>query len=83
MGIAKLLKCLHKQLKRSHADKIKQCDQLEELLNQLQKKEQALQQKLQKAKNISKRKRLKTDLKIVKLQLKKGRKRLDELNKNH
>ncbi|MFC1388978.1 MAG: hypothetical protein G8D81_17955 [gamma proteobacterium symbiont of Clathrolucina costata] len=66
--------------KRKLSDKAK-CDRIDELLGQLEKKEQRLKKKLDEEKNSKKYKRLKTDLKIVQAQLKKGTKRRDELSK--
>jgi len=82
MGIDKLVKCLRKRLKKGDEADIDKCEQLDDLLGQFEKKKQGLQRKLEKADGKSKRKRLKTDLKVIKLQLKKGQKRRNELDKN-
>jgi hypothetical protein len=79
MGITKLLENLNAYLVQGGKKSPAKCDQIDDLLDQLRDKEKKLKKKLEKEKNRSKRKRLKTDLKIVAVQLKKGRKRRDEV----
>ncbi|MES9854575.1 MAG: hypothetical protein ABW170_22390 [Candidatus Thiodiazotropha sp. L084R] len=81
MKVKSLLQNLKKMLEKAElSDKVK-CDRIDELLIQLEKKEKRLQGKLAKEKNSSKYKRLKIELRIVKAQLKKGKKRRQELSK--
>lgn len=81
MKIESLLQNLKKKLKKAElSDKVK-CDRIDELLIQLEKKQKRLQGKLENEKNSSKYKRLKTELKVVQAQLKKGKKRRQELGK--
>ncbi|MET0009428.1 MAG: hypothetical protein ABW124_18545 [Candidatus Thiodiazotropha sp. 6PLUC9] len=81
MKIESLLQNLKKMLKKAElSDKVK-CDRIDELLIQLEKKQKRLQGKLENEKNSSKFKRLKTELKVVQAQLKKGNKRRQELGK--
>ncbi|MBV2120090.1 MAG: hypothetical protein N0E59_21780 [Candidatus Thiodiazotropha taylori] len=81
MKINDLLDNLKKRLEKAELSDKAKCDRIDELLGQLEKKEQRLKKKLDEEKNSKKYKRLKTDLKIVQAQLKKGTKRRDELSK--
>jgi tRNA A37 N6-isopentenylltransferase MiaA len=81
MNINELLENLKKRLEKAELSDTAKCDRIDELLVQLKKKEQRLKNKLEEEKNSKKYKRLKTDLKIVQAQLKKGIKRRNELSK--
>ncbi|MES9904583.1 MAG: hypothetical protein ABW168_18135 [Sedimenticola sp.] len=81
MGIEKLLQNLNEYLDQGEKKNRVKCDRIDDLLVQLKKKKGSLKRKLEKEKSASKQKRLKTDLKIIELQLKKGAKRRDELAK--
>ncbi|MET0106164.1 MAG: hypothetical protein ABW072_13630 [Sedimenticola sp.] len=79
MGLEKLVKkvkaCLDKDgKKKTH------CDALESLLDKLKEKESKLQKKLSKETDPKKRKHLNLELKIIHVQMKKGKKRLEESN---
>lgn len=86
MGIKKLLKNLNEYLEKGKKKKKKNlvtCDRIDDLLEQLKEKEKKLKKQLDKEKNTSKRKRIKTELKVIALQVKKGVKRRDELCAKH
>ncbi|MBW9257428.1 MAG: hypothetical protein K1566_05085 [Candidatus Thiodiazotropha sp. (ex. Lucinisca nassula)] len=80
MKINELLDNLKKRLEKAELSDQAKCDRIDDLLEQLKKKEQRLKKKLDEEKNSKKYKRLKTDLKIVQAQLKKGTQRRDELS---
>lgn len=71
MGIHKIIKDLESIFKK---DKIKKphCEELNDLLKELEKKERKLKSEIDSEKNKKKRKKLKIDLKIVQVQLRKG-----------
>ncbi|MES9872589.1 MAG: hypothetical protein ABW146_05725 [Candidatus Sedimenticola sp. 6PFRAG7] len=79
MGLEKLVKkvkaCLTKDGKKNKSH----CDALSSLLEKLEEKEVKLQKKLAKETDPKKRKHLNLELKIINVQLSKGRKRLDEV----
>jgi hypothetical protein len=79
MGMKKLLKTLERQLLAAERKGYVDYDQIDELLEGIRKKEKKLKKKLQKEKDPGKRKTLKTELKIVALQLKRGSARRDKL----
>lgn len=79
MGIKKLVKHLQQQLAKGEKKGHVSCDRIDDLLLDLGKKEKKLEQKLSDEKNSAKRKHLKLELKIARLQLKKGKKRRAEL----
>ncbi len=81
MGLKKLLKNLNQYLDKGKKKKKNQvtCERIDKLLEQLKAKEKKLKKQLEKEKNTSKRKRIKTELKVISLQIKKGNKRRDEL----
>jgi hypothetical protein len=81
MGTKKLLKKLGKYLDNADMDDHEHCDQLDELLDKIRKKEQKLKSKLEGERDPEERKHLKTELKIVALQLKRGMARREELGK--
>ncbi len=79
MGLKKLIKNLqHHLAKGEHKDSVS-CDQIDELLGRLEKKENKLQRKLAKEKDSAKRKHLKLQIKIASVQRKKGLARRREL----
>ena len=80
MGIDKLIKDLQKQLSKGEKKgKDEHLDSIDQLLLELGLKEKKLEKKLDKAKGSGERKRIKLDLKVVKAQMKKGKKRRTEL----
>jgi hypothetical protein len=79
MGVKKLFKKLEKQLLAGEREGYVHHDQVDELLQSIRKKQKKLKKKLQKEKDPGKRKTLKTELKIVALQLKRGGARRDKL----
>jgi Skp family chaperone for outer membrane proteins len=80
VGIEKLLKDLKDYLDKGERKKKAHCERIDELLAKLEEKEAKLTRKLEKEKDSIKRKRLKTELKIVAVQRMKGAQRRDELN---
>ena len=80
MGIEKLLKDLTDYLDKGERKKKAHCERIDELLAKLEEKEAKLTKKLEKEKDTIKRKRLKTELKIVAVQRKKGVQRREELD---
>jgi len=81
VGIKKLIKDLQKQLSKSEQKDNAPLDHIDQLLLDLAKKERKLEKKLSEEKNSSKRKDLKLEIKIARLQLKKGKKRRTQLAK--
>lgn len=79
MGIDKLLDNLKDYLDKGEKEKHAQCERIDELLLKLSEKEKKLQKKISKEKNSTKRKQMKTDLKVIAIQYKKGMARRDEL----
>lgn len=79
MGLNKLLQSLNDYLNRGEMTASVRCERIDELLARLEVKKKKLEKKLDEENNPSKKKRLKTDIKIVTLQLKKGYKRRDKL----
>jgi hypothetical protein len=72
MGLKKLFKKLESQLLKGEGNGAVSPRQIDELLESIRKKEKKLKKKLCKEKDPGKRKTLKTELKIVALQLKRG-----------
>ena len=81
MGINKLIKDLQNQLSKGEKKGKAPLDRIDDLLGELKQKEKKLERKLDKEKNSSERKHLKLELKIVRVQLKKGKVRRAELAK--
>ena len=81
MGLNKLIKDLQNQLSKGGKKGKASLDRIDDLLGELKQKEKKLERKLDKEKNSSERKRLKLELKIVHVQLKKGKARRAELAK--
>jgi DNA-binding transcriptional MerR regulator len=79
MKIESLLKNLRKLLEKVELSDSAKCERIDDLLVQLQSKEERLKKKLKEKSDSKKYKRLKTELKIVQAQLKKGKKRRKEL----
>ena len=83
MGINKLIKNLQNQLSKGEKKGKVSMDRIDDLLGELKQKEKKLEHKLDKEKNSSERKHLKLELKIVRVQLKKGKVRRAELAKKY
>ena len=83
MGINKLIKNLQDQLAKGEKKGKASLDRIDDLLGELKQKEKKLEHKLDKEKNSSERKHLKLELKIVRVQLKKGKARRAELAKKY
>ena len=81
MGINKLIKNLQNQLSKGETKGKASLDRIDDLLGDLKQKEKKLKHKLDGEQNSSKRKRLKLELKIVHVQLKKGKARRAQLAK--
>jgi hypothetical protein len=79
VGIRKLIKNLQKQLAKSEKKGKAPLDRIDDLLLEMAKKERKLEQQLSEEKNPTKRKHLKLEIKMARLQLKKGKKRRAEL----
>ena len=74
MGIDKIVKKLGELLSDNLDSDGRYCDDIQELLEKLEKKKGKLEKKLKDTDNVSKRKKIKLELKIVEAQLKKGHK---------
>ena len=83
MGINKLIKNLQNQLSKGEKKGKVSMDRIDDLLGELKQKEKKLEHKLDKEKNSSERKHLKLELKIVRVQFKKGKVRRAELAKKY
>ncbi len=80
MGAKNLLEKLHKYLDRGESNKdAVRCDQIDIILDKLEKKEQKLRKKLDAEKDKSKQRELSMEMRIISLQRKKGSKRRKEL----
>lgn len=80
MGVNKLLEKLHKYLDKGEKNKASvRCDQIDLILDKLQKKERRLKKRLAAEKDKGKRKQLNMEVRIIALQRKKGNKRRKEL----
>lgn len=79
MAIDKLYKKLSDYLDKGERKKVAHCKRIDELLDKLKKKEAHLKKKLAKETDAAKQKRLKTELKVVRAQRKKGDERRIEL----
>lgn len=80
MGAKKLLDKLHKYLDQGEKKKdAVRCEQIDQILDKLDKKERKLRSKLENEKDKSVRKRLEMEVRIIALQRKKGSKRRKEL----
>ena len=80
MGLNKLLDNLKDYLDKGENSKKAHCDRIDELLVKLAEKEAKLQLKVENETNEAKKKRLKTELKIIAVQRKKGAARREELS---
>lgn len=78
MGMKKIIKDLETIFKRNRISK-SHCEELEDLLKELEKKERKLKSELDYENNKKKRKKLKIELKIVRVQIRKGYRKLEEL----
>ena len=81
MGIKKLIKDLQHQLSKGEKKGHVPLDRIDDLLAELKKKEKKLEHKLADEDSSSKRKHLKLELKIARLQLKKGKARRAQIAK--
>ena len=81
MGLEKLIGNLRDYLDKGAKKKHAHCDRIDDLLAKLAEKEKKLEKKIEKEKNPAKRKRMKTDLKVIHVQRKKGMERRDELDR--
>lgn len=81
MGIKKIVESLTAYLDEGQRKKRMDCDQIVVLLGKLEDKEKKLKKKLDKENNPAKRKKLKTEIKIVSVQRRKGEERAKELMK--
>ena len=79
MGIKKLIKNLQKQLAKGEKKGNAPLDRIDDLLLEIAKKERKLEQQFSEEKNPAERKQLKLEIKMARLQLKKGKKRRAEL----
>jgi len=79
VGIKKQLEKLKEYLDRAARAKKANCSRIDEILEKLEEKEKKLKKKLDKEKDSAKRKRLKTELKIIAVQRRKGIERREEL----
>jgi hypothetical protein len=80
MGIDKIIKDLESMFKK---DKIKKphCEELDDLLKELGKKFNKIKSELAAESSKKKRKKLKMELKILRVQLRKGYSKLNDLKK--
>ena len=79
MKAKELIAKLTLNLEQSDAGSEKRQKRIDSLMEKLEKKLQKLEKKLEKEDNHKKIKKLHTDIKILKLQLKKGRERRDAI----
>ncbi len=80
MDINKLLEKLRKYLDKGEKNRAAvRCEQIDSILEKLDKKEQRLRKNLDNEKNKSKRKQMSMEVRILSLQRKKGIKRRKEL----
>ena len=79
MGIKKQLEQLKEYLDKASRTKKANCDRIDKILTNLQQKEKKLKKQLDEEKNSAKRKKLKTELKIIAVQRRKGIARRAEL----
>jgi len=80
VGAKKLLEKLHKYLDQGEKrDAAVRCEQIDLILDKLEKKERKLKSKLEAEKDKSTRKQLEMEMRIIALQRKKGSKRRKEL----
>jgi Skp family chaperone for outer membrane proteins len=82
MGLEKIIKQLKHYLNDSDGKNKAVCAHIDELLEKLEKKEKKLHEKIEAEDNSDARKKLKTELKVVQLQIKKGHKKRKEIRKN-
>ena len=78
MDLNKLLNKLGEFLEESEQEKTFDCAEIRELIKKLKKKRVKLEEKIAEEKSSSKRKSLKLDLKITKVEIKKGKKLMKE-----
>ncbi len=83
MGLEKIIKKLKHYLSESDGKDKAICAHVDELIEKLKKKEKKLQHKIEQEENSDALKKLKLELKVVQLQLKKGDKKRKEIRKNH
>jgi excinuclease UvrABC nuclease subunit len=79
VGIKKQLEQLKDYLDKAAKAKKADCGRIDKVLAKLEEKEKKLKKKLEREKNAAKRKRLKTELKIIAVQRRKGVERREEL----
>ena len=80
MGAKNLLEKLHKYLDKGESKKdAVRCEQIDIILDKLEKKEQKLRKKLDAEKDKNKQRELSMEVRIISLQRKKGSKRRKEL----
>lgn len=79
MGMKKIVESLAAYLDEGKRSKRMDCDQIVALLDKLEAKEKKLKKKLEKENDPKTRKKLKTELKIVSVQRRKGAERAKEL----
>lgn len=80
MKIEKLIRRLRNYLDKGEEGAARERDNIDDLLKRLEASRDHLQHRLQKEKRVCKRKRLETQLKLVEIKLKKGRKRLRQFD---
>ena len=78
MDLNKLLNKLGEFLEESEQEETFDCAEIRELIKKLKKKRVKLEEKIAEEKSSSKRKSLKLDLKITKVEIKKGKKLMKE-----
>ncbi len=79
MPISSLLTKLNDYLDKGERKKKAHCERIDYLLEKLKEKQKELEDKLATENDSGKRKRLKTELRVVEAQRKKGRMRREEL----
>ncbi|MEW7991982.1 MAG: hypothetical protein G8D61_14690 [gamma proteobacterium symbiont of Ctena orbiculata] len=82
MKVNKIVRLLRSYLDKDSKRGRQDLDAIDELLKRLEERRDQLRHKLLKQKPVCKQKRLKTELKIVEMKLKKGRKRREALAKD-
>ncbi|MEW8027389.1 MAG: hypothetical protein AB2792_12550 [Candidatus Thiodiazotropha sp.] len=82
MKIEKILRRLRKYLDKGKRGSEDDRDKIDQLLKRLEDRRGHLRHRLKKEKRVCKQKRLKAELKIVEIKLKKGRKRRKRLAQN-
>ncbi|MET0069313.1 MAG: hypothetical protein ABW096_04690 [Candidatus Thiodiazotropha sp.] len=82
MKVNKIVRLLRSYLDKDSKRGRQDFDAIDGLLKRLEERRDQLRHKLQKQKTVCKQKRLKTELKIVEMKLKKGRKRREAMAKD-